>query len=402
MQNMHIIDTLYFAFRSLIAHRLRTALSASGIAIGIAAVILLTAIGDGVQRFVLSEFTQFGTNIVTVTPGKINTHGGSLGAIGSARLLTIEDAMALKQSRYAEFINASVVGNAEIRAQGRSRRVTAYGQGSDFAEAFNMQIETGQFLPDDDPRNPRAYVVLGAKVRAELFGDTNPLGAILQVGGSRFRVIGVMASKGQVLGFDLDDTVFIPTTRALEVFNRQGVMEIQLAYFPDAPVQAVVEDIQRILIARHGREDFTVKPQQQMLSTLSTVLSVLKFAVAALGGISLIVGAVGMVTLMHIAVSERVSEIGLLTALGATRARIRILFLLESIALSTLGGLSGLLIGSGIAWLLKLLISDLPVNIPWDYVFGALCISMLIGLAAGVIPAMQAAKLNPVDALRTD
>jgi putative ABC transport system permease protein len=194
----------------------------------------------------------------------------------------------------------------------------------------------------------------------------------------------------------------LAANRALEVFNRQGVMEIQLAYFPDVPVYAVVDDIRRILIARHGREDFSIKPQQQMLSTLSTVLGVLKFAVAALGGISLIVGAVGMVTLMHIAVSERVSEIGLLTALGATRTRIRILFLLESIALSTLGGLAGLFIGTGIAWLLKLLISDLPVNIPWDYVLGALCISMVIGLAAGVIPAMQAAKLNPVDALRTD
>jgi len=399
---MNTSDTFQFAFRSLSAHRLRTVLSASGIAIGIAAVILLTAIGDGIQRFVLAEFTQFGTNIVTITPGKINTHGGSLGAIGSARLMTIEDAMALKQSRYAQFTNASVVGNAEIRAQGRSRRVTAYGQGPDFAKAFNMQIETGQFLPDDDPRNPRAYVVLGAKVRTELFGDANPLGALLQVGGSRFRVIGVMASKGQVLGFDLDDTVFMPTTRALEVFNRQGVMEIQFSYLPDAPVQAVVDDIRRILIARHGREDFTVKPQQQMLNTLSTVLSVLKFAVAALGGISLIVGGVGMVTLMHIAVSERISEIGLLTALGATRARIRTLFLLESMALSTLGGLAGLIIGSGIAWLLKLLVSGLPVHIPWNFVLGALGLSMLIGLAAGVAPAMRAARSNPVDALRTE
>lgn len=399
---MNTLDTFQFAFRSLTAHRLRTILSASGIAIGIAAVILLTAIGDGIQRFVLSEFTQFGTNIVTITPGKINTHGGSLGAIGSVRLLTIEDAMALKQSRYAEYTNASVVGNAEIRAQGRSRRVTAYGQGPDFARAFNMQIAIGQFLPDDDPRNPRAYAVLGSKVRTELFGDTNPLGALLQVGGSRFRIIGVMASKGNVLGFDLDDTVFVPTARALEVFNRQGVMEINFSYHPGAPVQAVVDDIKHILVARHGREDFTVKPQQQMLNTLSTVLNVLKFAVAALGGISLLVGAVGMVTLMHIAVSERVSEIGLLTALGATRARIRILFLLESIALSTLGGLAGLIIGAGIAGLLKLLISELPVNIPWDFVLGALGLSLVIGLAAGVIPAMRAAKLNPVDALRTD
>lgn len=399
---MNALDTFRFAFRSLTAHRLRTILSASGIAIGIAAVILLTAIGDGIQRFVLSEFTQFGTNIVTIKPGRISTHGGSLGAIGSARLLTIEDAMALKQSRYAQYTNANVVGNAEIRAQGRSRRVTVYGQGPDFAQAFNMQVAVGKFLPADDPRSPRAYVVLGAKVRTELFGDDNPLGALLQVGGSRFRVIGVMASKGQVLGFDLDDTVFIPTTRALEVFNRQGVMEINFSYPPDAPVQAVIDDIQRILVARHGREDFTITPQKQMLSTLTTVLEVLKFAVAALGGISLLVGAVGMVTLMHIAVSERVSEIGLLTALGATRARIRILFLLESIALSTLGGLAGLIIGTGIAWLLKILVGNLPVNIPWDYVLGALCLSILIGLAAGVAPAMRAAKLNPVDALRTE
>ncbi|MBL8498780.1 ABC transporter permease [Nitrosomonas sp. JL21] len=399
---MNLADTLRFAFRSLTAHRLRTILSISAIAVGIAAVILLTAIGDGVQRFVLSEFTQFGTNIITISPGKINTHGGSLGAIGSARLLTIEDAMALKQSRYAQYTNASVVGNAEIRANGRSRRVTAYGQGADFSRTFNMQVAIGQFLPHDDPRNPRAYVVLGAKVRTELFGDANPLGALLQVGGSRFRVIGVMASKGQVLGFDLDDTVFMPTTRALEVFNRQGVMEINVSYFPEAPIDAVVDDIHRILVARHGREDFTITPQKQMLSTLSTVLNVLKFAVAALGGISLLVGAIGMITLMHIAVSERVSEIGLLTALGATRTRIRVLFLVESIALSTAGGLVGLAAGSGIAGLLKLLISGLPVNVPWDYVVGALCLSMLIGLAAGVIPAMRAAQLNPVDALRTE
>ena len=177
---------------------------------------------------------------------------------------------------------------------------------------------------------------------------------------------------------------------------------INFSYFPDAPVQAVIEDIRRILVARHGREDFTITPQKQMLSTLTTILNILKFSVAALGGISLLVGAVGMITLMHITVSERIAEIGLLTALGATRARIRLLFLLESITLATMGGFAGLAIGTGIAHLLKLLIDSLPVNIPWDYVLGALCISMLIGLVAGVAPAIQAAKLNPVDALRTE
>lgn len=399
---MSLIDSLKFALYALTAHKMRTLLSASGIAIGIAAVILLTSIGSGIQQFVLSEFTQFGTNIVNITPGKVRTRGASTGSIGSVRLLTIEDSLALKSSRYAIYTNATVTGNAEVRGNGRSRRVTVYGQGPDFDRAFNMHTAIGQFLPADDPRNPRAFAVLGAKVHKELYGSTNPLGSILQVGGSRFRIIGVMASKGQVLGFDLDDTVYIPTARALEVFNREGVMEVQMTYSPTTPLEAVMQDIKRIMLEQHGREDFTITPQQQMLSTLSTVLNVLTFAVAVLGGISLLVGAVGMITLMHITVTERVAEIGLLNALGATPMRIRILFLLESMALSTLGGVIGLIAGSIIAGLLGILVSDLPISIPWHYVIAALLLSGIIGLVAGVVPAIRAARLNPVDALRTE
>lgn len=399
---MSFLDALRFTLRALTAHRMRTFLSASGIAIGIAAVILLTSIGSGIQHFVLSEFTQFGTNILNITPGKTRTRGASTGSIGSVRLLTIEDSLALKSSRHAIYTNATVTGNAEVRGGGRSRRVTVYGQGSDFDRAFNMHTAIGQFLPADDPRNPRAFAVLGAKVHKELYGDANPLGSVLQVGGSRFRIIGVMAPKGQVLGFDLDDTVYIPTARALEIFNREGVMEVQVVYPPATPLDEVMEDIKRIMIERHGREDFTITPQQQMLSTLSTVLDVLTFAVAVLGGISLLVGAVGMITLMHIAVNERMAEIGLLNALGATPMRIRMLFLLESTALSTLGGFIGLMTGSGIAGLLSVLFSDLPVNIPWHYVLAALILSGVIGLAAGVVPAIRAARLNPVDALRAE
>ncbi|MXS84578.1 ABC transporter permease [Nitrosomonas sp. HPC101] len=399
---MNFAESLKFALRALTAYRTRTLLSASGIAIGIAAVILLTSIGAGIQRFVLSEFTQFGTNIVNITPGKTRTRGASTGSIGSVRLLTIEDSLALKSSRHAVYTNATVTGNAEVRGNGRSRRVTVYGQGPDFDRAFNMHTAIGQFLPADDPRNPRAFAVLGAKVHKELYGSTNPLGSVLQVGGSRFRIIGVMASKGQVLGFDLDDTVYIPTARALEVFNREGVMEVQVVYPPATPLDEVMKDIKRIMVERHGREDFTITPQQQMLSTLSTVLNVLTFAVAVLGGISLLVGAVGMITLMHITVTERMAEIGLLNALGATPMRIRILFLLESTILSTLGGVVGLLTGSGIAGLLGILARDLPVSIPWHYIIAALLLSGVIGLAAGVIPAIRAARLNPVDALRAE
>src|SRR5690242_1692557 len=264
---MSAIDTLRFALRSLTAPRLRTILSATAVGIGIAAVILLTSIGEGIHQFVLAEFTQFGTNIITVSPGRITTHGGSLGKIGSARLLTVEDALSLKNSRYDQYVNAGVMGNAEIRAHGRSRRVTVYGEGPDFTHVFNMKVAAGQFLPADDPRYPRSYAVLGSRVRAELFGNAHPLGQTLQVGMSRFRIIGVMESKGQVLGSDFDDTVFIPTSRALEIFNREGVMEVHISYPPGVPLQAVVDEVRQILVSRHGREDFTIKPQQQMLKT---------------------------------------------------------------------------------------------------------------------------------------
>ena len=149
---MRFSDTLRFALHALTAHRLRTFLSALGVGVGIAAVILLTSIGDGIHRFVLSEFTQFGTNIISVTPGKVSTRGSSVGSISSARLLTVDDALALQTSRYAQYTNAGVMGNAEVRAQGRSRRVTVYGEGPDFSRAFNMQVAVGQFLPADDPR----------------------------------------------------------------------------------------------------------------------------------------------------------------------------------------------------------------------------------------------------------
>lgn len=399
---MKLADSFYYSWRALTAHKQRTALSAGGIAVGIAAIILLTSIGEGIHQFVISEFTQFGTHIINITPGKTQTHGASVGSIGTTRPLTLDDVESLRDVPNARFVNGGVAGNAEIRYGNRSRRVMVYGEGSDFSRAFSMRVAVGNFLPPDSTASARPFAVLGSKARQELFGAENPLGAVIQVGGYRFRVIGVMASKGQILGFDLDDTVFIPTARALELFNREGVMEAHVVYRPDAKVDTVVENIKRILLARHGREDFTVTPQQQMLSTLSTVLDVLTFAVAALGGISLLVGAVGIITLMHISVHERVAEIGLLKALGATKNRIRSLFLIESAGLSFLGGIVGLASGGAIAWLLQTMVPALPIQVPWNYVIGALIASMLIGLAAGVMPAWMAARMDPVESLRTE
>jgi putative ABC transport system permease protein len=252
---MRYADFVSFTYTSLRAQRLRSALTALGIAVGIAAVILLTSIGEGLHRFVIAEFTQFGTNIIAVTPGRVQTHGASLGAVNTVRPLSIDDALALRRAPYVQLSDPLVQGNAEVVHAGKSRRVTLYGVGPDFARALQMRVASGEFLPPDDPRSARAFLVLGSKVARELFGSDNPLGSRIRAGGERYRVVGVMQSKGQVLGFDLDDTVFIPVGRALEMFNRESLQEIHLVYDPTAPLVEVETGIKRILIARHGAED---------------------------------------------------------------------------------------------------------------------------------------------------
>src|SRR5690606_26953457 len=233
-----------------------------------------------------------------VTPGRTQTLGGSIGAFGNVRPLTVDDAQALARAPHVLSTNAMMQGNAEVEALGRKRRTTILGVGPSFAEAFRFEVAQGRFLPEDDPRARRNLAVLGAKMNEELFRGEHPLGRNVRVGGQRYRVVGVMQPKGTTLGFDLDDTVFVPTARALELFDRQSVFEIQVSHAEDASVQEVVEGVRRILIARHGDEDFTITTQQQMLDTLGSVLSVLTFAVGALGSISLLVGGVGIFTIM--------------------------------------------------------------------------------------------------------
>jgi putative ABC transport system permease protein len=211
-----------------------------------------------------------------------------------------------------------------------------------------------------------------------------------------------MESKGQILGFDLDDTVFIPVGRALEMFNRESLQEIHINYEPTAPLAEVEEGIRRILVSRHGSEDFTLTPQQKMLEVFGTVLDAITFAVAAIGAISLVVGGVGILTILTIAVAERTSEIGLLRAIGATQRRIMLLFLGEAIVLAAIGGAAGLLLGWSIALLLQLLVPALPVHTPWAYAVLAELVAVAVGLAAGVLPARHAAQLDPLDALRSE
>jgi len=396
-------DSLQLALRAITAHRLRSFLTLLGIAVGIAAVILLTSIGEGIHRFVLAEFTQFGTNVISVAPGRTRTAGHApTGIPTSVRPLTLEDARALERLPHITGMTATVWGNNEANAHGRLRRTTVNGVSPDMLKVFSIKVRSGQFLPAEEADNARAFIVLGARLKDELFGTANPLGARVSVGGLQFRVIGVLEAKGQFLGIDLDDAAYIPTARALELYNRDGIMKIDLSYEEGVRAAGVSALVKATLAARHGREDFTITTQEDMLRTLSNILDVLTMAVGALGSISLLVGGVGIVTIMTIAVSERTGEIGLLVALGAPRRTILGLFLGEAVALSALGGLLGLLLGIGLAQLIRLAVPALPVHTPLSFVALAEAIAVAIGLLAGVLPARRAARLNAVDALRAE
>ncbi|MEW6488868.1 MAG: ABC transporter permease [Thermodesulfobacteriota bacterium] len=399
---MRTLDLARLASGAARSQPLRSLLTVLGIAVGIASVVLLTSIGEGVQRFVLAEFTQFGTNLVSVHPGRATTFGASVGVFGTVRPLTLADAEALRRVPHVRAVVPVVQGNAEVRGESRRRRVTVYGVGPGFPEVFTFGVASGTFLPPDDLEAPRSFAVLGSRLREELFGRENPLGRLVRVGGSRYRVVGTMESKGQVLGFDLDDTVYLPAARALELFNRDSLMEVDLLYAEGAPVEEVVAGIRRILAARHGREDFTITTQQQMLDVLGGVLGVLTFAVGALGAISLLVGGVGILTIMTIAVAERTPEVGLLRALGARRGQVLGLFLGEAALLGAAGGLAGLALGAGGARLLHLIAPALPVYTAWTMVLLAELVAVSIGLAAGAVPALRAAGLDPVEALRAE
>ncbi|MGB5568456.1 MAG: ABC transporter permease, partial [Sedimenticolaceae bacterium] len=369
-------DLIHLTGSAILAHRTRSLLTGLGIAVGIAAVVLLTAIGEGVQRFVVHEFTQFGTNLLAISPGKTQTFGVSGAVFSNVRPLSLDDAEALRQLPQVSDVVPFVQGNAAVEAQGRTRRTTVFGTGPGVPEVWQIKPALGRFLPDDEARRARAFAVLGSKLRSELFGTRSPLGERIRVGGETYRIIGTMQPKGQMLGFDLDDTVYIPVARAMAMFDRDSLMEVDVLYHAGSDATELARRIKERLIARHGNEDFTIVTQDQMLEVLGSVLEVLTLAVGALGAISLLVGGIGILTIMTISVNERTPEVGLLRALGAGRRQIMGLFLGEAVVLAGCGGAVGLLLGIGGAWFITIAVPGLPTHVAWDYALLALGIAM--------------------------
>jgi putative ABC transport system permease protein len=396
-------DLLRFTGSAAWNERLRSLLTILGVAIGIASVILLTSIGEGTRRFVLGEFSQFGSNLLAVNPGKVKTMGipGMLG--GTTHPLTLEDMEALRRIPEVRKVVPLVPGTATVEYGQRGRAVNVYGVNSELPDVWKFGVRSGRFLPETDVHQASTLAVLGPKLKREIFGERNPLGEHVRVGGRRFQVIGVMEPKGQFLGIDLDDCVYIPVSTAMNLFNATEIFEIDILFSNAASSEMVAAKVKRVLRERHrGADDVTITTQTEMLAVLDDVLDIVTIAVGAIGAVSLLVGAIGILTIMWISVNERIAEIGLCRSLGATSGQILMIFLGEAAVLAGCGGLAGIAAGFGIGRATRLFVPGLPFHTPLEFVVAALVLSVAVGLTSGALPARRAARLDPVVALRAE
>ncbi len=393
------LDVLRFGWGALSGHRLRTGLSVAGVAVGIAAVVALTALGEGARRYVVQEFTSLGSNLLIVMPGKVETTG-TLPFGGVVHDLTVADAGAIAQ-RLPEIVRTAPVAVATdlVQYQDRSRSVPILGTTRAYQFVRQVRVAAGRFLPAGAARQGGSGIVLGPKVAAELFRGDSPLGKIVRVGPYRFRVIGVTAPKGRSLGFDFDDLVFIPVVTAMRIFNRSSLFRILCEVRTASELGRAKRRVLSLLRERHRVDDVTVITQDAVLSAFSSILGALTLALVAIASVSLTVAGVGIMNVMLVSVTERRREIGLLKAVGATDAQVLTAFLTEAMILSTAGGLAGLGLGLVAVRIFVHVYPGFPASPPAWSLAAALGTAVLVGTVFGVVPARRATRLDPVSAL---
>lgn len=398
---MMFSDTLSFAAKAIGANPFRTSLIMTAMAIGVAAVVLLTALGDSARRVVTQEFASLGSNLLVVIPGRAETTGGAPPLFGEIpRDLTLDDALALLRSHNIGRVAPVIVGAAPVSWRGREREVNILGSTADMLHVRHLDVAQGQFLPEMDPRKAVPICVIGVKIRDELFGTRRALGQWVQIGDRRFRVIGVLASEGRSIGVDFDDNVIIPVASAQALFDRPSLFRVLTEAKSSDAMQAGADDIREIIKARHdGEDDVTVITQDAVVNTFDEILQTLTLTVAGIAAISLAVAGTLIMNVMLVTVSQRTAEIGLLKAIGARSGQIRRLFVTEAALLSCLGALLGLVLGLVIAWVARQLYPALPLVPPLWSLVAALFVSLGTGLLFGVMPASRAASLDPVEAL---
>ena len=399
---MRPLDILAFARDAATGSPVRTLLMTLAMSIGVAAVVLLTALGDGARRYVVDQFSSIGTNLVIVLPGRSQTGGFSPASAMSStpRDLTIDDAHALRRLPSVQRVAPLAIGLSEVALAGRLRETMVLGTTAEYLAVRRMAMGQGRFLPDDEWGRGSPVVVLGAKLRTELFGAESPLGQTVRIGGRRLRVIGVLASAGQSLGMNADEVAIVPVALAQAMFDSNTLFRILIEARDRDAIPAAMRQATALIKTRHdGEEDVTVITQDAVLATFDRVLGALTAGVAGVAAISLAVAGVLVMNVMLVSVAQRTSEIGLLKALGTPAATIRALFLTEAAMLSVAGAVVGYLVGQAGAFAVRTAYPTFPAWPPTWAVVAALGTALSTGVLFGVLPARKAAALEPVAAL---
>jgi putative ABC transport system permease protein len=375
-------------------------MSLLGVSIGVAAVIALTALGEGARLYVVGQFASIGTNLLIVLPGKTETTGGMPGFGGVPNDLTLADAEAVVQAIPEIEKGSPVAVGTETVAHGeRRRQVALIGTTHEMLELRRLSLAQGRFLPPLEWDRSSPVAVVGTTLAGELFPGESPLGRIVRIGEWRMRVVGVLAPRGEQLGIDMDDVVMVPVATAMKMLNRRSLFRILLQVRNHAELDLARDKVTRLLSERHGEEDVTCITQDAVLTAFNSILGALTMALGGIATISLAVAGVGIMNVMLVSVSERTREVGLLKALGAGRGQILALFLTEAVLISSAGGLLGLAFGGGAVAALVAMFPALPATPPAWAVAAALALSVAVGAAFGVLPARRATRLDPVAAL---
>jgi putative ABC transport system permease protein len=399
---MKLRDVVRFAWRSLAGYRTRTFLMVLAMSIGVAAVVVLTSLGEGARGYVRKEFESLGTNLIVILPGRAETlsGGGGLMSGRTPRDLTLDDALALRRIRGVQSVGPLNLVSGEVWWKGRRRDAPVAGSTTELADIWNLAVAYGRFLPPQDPRRAGSFCVIGSKVRRELFGMQSPLGEWIRIGDRRFRVVGVLAPKGEWVGLNMDDLVVIPVASAQAVFNLHSLLRIGVSVPRREEVRRVREEIRILIRARHyGEEDITILTEDAVAAAFDRILLALTLALGGIATISLGVAGILIMNVMLIAVSQRTSEIGLLKAIGASPGQIRLVFFAEAALLSAVGAVVGSVLGQIGSLVIRRVYPSVPAFAPGWAILAAVVIALAMGIGFSVLPARRAAQLEPAMAL---
>jgi putative ABC transport system permease protein len=402
VKTMRLIDLIRYTFLALRRQRFRSVMLLIAVGLGVAAVIVLTAVGEGARGYVMGEFAFLGNNTIVMFPGRKETTGGMPPVTGTAaRAITLEEVEVLGRTVPGVTSLAPIVmGNGPVSYESRERESIVVGTTAAFFTIRQLQIAQGTVLPDLALSEGKPVAVLGQKLKTELFDNRRAIGQWVRLRDYRFRVIGVMAGTGDSFGADLSEAIFVPVAAAQSVFNIHGLFRVMMKVRDNYRVEAVKSDVSKRMQELHeGEQDVTVVSPDAMLSTFDDILRALTLGVAGIAAISLVVAGILVMNVTLMSVKQRTAEIGLLKAIGAPATQVRTLFLSEAALIATAGALLGMLMGRLLVAAGRHLYPSIPFATPAWAMWAALGLAIGTALVFAWLPAQQAARLEPVDAL---